>query len=164
MAKLKGARQVVATVSSEEKAAFARAAGADVVLNYKAEDWVAKCMETTGGGGLDRIVEVDAAANVKSDLAAIRPEGQIVVYGSGAPEISVPFGPSILKNVRYSFFIVYNLAQEDRARAIADLNELLASNRLEHNIAVRLPLERIADAHELVEQGAAVGKVLLKVE
>ncbi|HEV7667052.1 MAG TPA: NADPH:quinone reductase [Thermoanaerobaculia bacterium] len=163
LAKLEGARQVVATVSSEEKAALARAAGADLVFNYKTEDWVAKCLEATGGAGLDRIVEVDAAANVKGDLAVIRPEGRIVVYGSGAPEIPVPFGPSILKNVRFTFFIVYNLSPEDRARAVADLTELLAANRLEHNIAVRLPLARIAEAHELVEQGVAVGKVLLEI-
>jgi len=82
---------------------------------------------------------------------------------SGAPEIPVPFGPSILKNVRFTFFIVYNLSPEDRLRATADLNELLAMSRLQHNIAVRLPLERIAEAHELVEQGVAVGKVLLKI-
>lgn len=164
MAKLKGARQIIATASSEVKAALARAAGADLVVNYKTEDWVAKCMEATGGVGLDRIVEVDAAANVKGDLAAIRPEGRIVVYGSGAPEIPVPFGPAILKNVRFSFFIVYNLSSEDRARAVADLTGLLAANRLEHNIAVRLPLAQIAESHELVEQGAAIGKVLLEVD
>jgi len=44
-----------------EKAALARSAGADVVLNYKEEDWVARCMEATDGVGLDRIIEVDAA-------------------------------------------------------------------------------------------------------
>ncbi len=85
LAKIYGARQVVATVSGEEKAAVARAAGADFTVNYKNEDWVARCLEATGGVGVDRIVEVDAAANVKSDLAALRPEGRIVVYGSGAP-------------------------------------------------------------------------------
>lgn len=163
IAKLQGARQVLATVSSEEKAALARAAGADLVFNYKSEDWVAKCNEATGGVGVDRIVEVDAAANVKGDLAAIRPEGRIVVYGSGAPEIAVPFGPSILKNVRYSFFIVYNLSSEDRQRAVTALTELLSAYRLEHNIAVRLPLARIAEAHERVEQGTAIGKVLVEI-
>lgn len=163
LAKIHGARQVLATVSGEEKAAIARAAGVDHVVNYKAEDWVARCVEATGGLGLDRIIEVDAAANVKGDLSALRPEGQIVVYGSGAPEIPVPFGPAILKNVRFSFFIVYNLSAEDRARAIRELTGHLAAGRLEHNIAMRLPLERIAEAHEAVEQGTAIGKVLLEI-
>lgn len=163
-AKLKGARQVVATVSSKEKAALARAAGADLVVNYKTEDLVKKCLESTGGTGLDRIIEVDLAANVSADLAALRSGGDIVVYGSGAAEVAVPFLPAILKNVRIRFFIVYNLSQEDRARAVMDLTQLLATNRLVHNIAVRLPLAGIAEAHDLVERGHVMGNVILQVQ
>ncbi|HEV3363005.1 MAG TPA: NADPH:quinone reductase, partial [Acidimicrobiia bacterium] len=121
LAKLKGARQVIATVSSPAKAELARAAGADLVVNYREEDFAARCREATGGRGLDRIIEVDFAANVGADLEALRHEGEVVVYGSGAPEIAVPFAPAILKNVRLRFFIVYNLTPEDRARAVADL-------------------------------------------
>ena len=150
LAKLKGARQVVATVSNEDKAALARAAGADVVVNYKTEDLVKKCLDATGGIGLDRIIEVDLGANVKADLAALRPEGDIIAYGSGAAEISVPFMSALAKNARLRFFIVYNLNHEDRTRALADLTRLLETNSLVHNIAVRLPLARIAEAHDLV--------------
>ena len=109
------------------------------------------------------LAEADFGTNVDLDVKLLKSDGDIVVYGSNAPQIAVPFVPMILKNVRLRFFIVYNLSPEDRARAIADLNELLAANRLEHNIAVRLPLEKIAEAHELVEQGVAVGKVLLDI-
>lgn len=164
IAKLKGAKQVIATVSSEEKAALARAAGADVVINYKTEDVVKKCMDATGGKGIERIIEVDFAANVATDFAAVRPEGDIVVYGSGAAEVPVPFFPAIVKNVRLRFFIVYNLNAEDRAHAVADLTQLLAANKLTHNIAARLPLSRIAEAHELVERGRVIGNVVLEVE
>ncbi|HWM92450.1 MAG TPA: NADPH:quinone reductase [Thermoanaerobaculia bacterium] len=163
-AKLKGAKQVIATVSSPEKAELARWAGADLVVNYKTEDFVARCQDATGGKGLDRIIEVDFAVNAGGDLAALRPEGDIVVYGSGASEISVPFVPAIIKNVRLRFFIVYNLNLDDRTRAVTDLTHLLATDSLKHNIAARLPLERIAEAHELVEQGRAVGNVVLRVD
>jgi NADPH2:quinone reductase len=162
-AKLKGARKVVATVSNDEKAALARAAGADLVVNYKIDDLVTKCLESTGGLGLDRIMEVDLAANVTADIAALRPGGDIIVYGSGAAEVALPFFPAILKNVRLRFFIVYNLNNEDRMRGIADLTQLLATNSLVHNIAVRLPLARIAEAHELVERGQVTGNVVLEV-
>jgi NADPH2:quinone reductase len=108
-------------------------------------------------------VEVDFAANVAADFAMLRPEGDLVVYGSGAPEIPVPFLPAILKNVRLRFFIVYHLSPEDRARAVAGLTNLLAADRLLHNIAARLPLDRIAEAHELVEHGRALGNVVLEV-
>ncbi|HEY9285526.1 MAG TPA: NADPH:quinone reductase [Pyrinomonadaceae bacterium] len=163
LAKLKGARQVIATVSSAAKAELARAAGADLVVNYREEDIAARCREATGGGGIDRIIEVDFAANVGADLRALRHEGEVVVYGSGAPEIPVPFAPAILKNVRLRFFIVYNLTPEDRARAVADLTRLLEANALTHNIGARLPLERIAEAHDLVEHGRVTGNVVLEV-
>jgi NADPH2:quinone reductase len=162
-AKLKGARQIVATVSTAAKASLARAAGADFVIDYKTENVVEKCLAATAGVGLDRIVEVDFAANVSTDFAAVRPEGDVVVYGSGAAEIPLPFAPAILKNVRLRFFIVYNLSAGDRARAIENLVPLLVAGRLTHNIGARLPLERIAEAHELVEHGRVVGNVILEV-
>jgi NADPH2:quinone reductase len=162
-AKIFGARQVLATVSSDQKAALARAAGADATFNYRTGDVAAQCMEATAGQGVDRIVEVDIAANLASDLAALRPDGEIVVYGSGAAEIPIPFFAAIVKNVRLRFYIVYNLDAGDRAQAETDLGRLLAAGRLVHNIAARLPLERIADAHELVEQGRATGNVVLEI-
>jgi NADPH2:quinone reductase len=164
LAKLKGARQVIATVSSPAKAEIARAAGADLVVNYRQEDFAARCREAAGReGGIDRIIEVDFAANVGADLAALRHEGEVVAYGSGAPEIAVPFSPAILKNVLVRFFIVYNLTPDDRARALAGLTRLLEADDLTHNIGARLPLERIAEAHQLVEHGRVTGNVVLEV-
>ncbi len=103
--------------------------------------------------GVDRIVEVDFAANVADDFAMVAAGGDIVVYGSGQPDIPVPFVPAILKNVQVAFFIVYHLSPTERARAVQGLTALLQRGDLQHNIAARLPLERIADAHELVESG-----------
>ena len=162
-AKLGGAGRVIATVSSDEKAALAHSAGADATINYRTEDVAQRCLDLTGGTGVDRIVELDLAANLRIDLAAIRRDGEITVYGSGAPEIAVPFFPSILKNVRLQFFIVYNLSEPDRARAVDGVTALLAAGRLQHNIARRLLLARVAEAHELVESGRATGNVILDV-
>ena len=164
LAKLKGARQVIATVSGPEKADVARAAGADIVLNYKTEDLPSMVQEATEGLGVDRIVEVDFAANVNMDIALLQPDGEVIVYGSGAPEIPVPFSAAIRKGVHLYFFIVYNLNKIIRDHAITDLTTLLEENRLQHNIAVRLPLARIADAHEMVEQGRVIGNVVLDTE
>jgi NADPH2:quinone reductase len=164
LAKIKGARKVVATVGSAEKAVLASEAGADVVLNYKTDDLVSALDHATAGQGVDRIVEVDFAANVNTDLAALRQGGEIVVYGSGAAEISIPFSPAIRKGAHITFFIVYSLEPDVRERAIADLTNLLRENRLIHNVVTRLPLEKIADAHELVEQGRVNGNIVLEVE
>lgn len=161
-AKLAGARRVLTTVSGDGKATHAQEAGADDVINYRKEDVAARCAELTGNAGVDRVVEVDLSANAGLDLQILRPGGEIVVYGSNASEIPVPFVPAIVKMARFSFFIVYNLAADDRRRAESELARLLAERRLRHNIAARLPLQDIAGAHELVEQGRAVGNVVLE--
>lgn len=163
MARLSGASSVIATVSSQEKAAHARAAGADVVIDYRREDVAARVMQATQDQGVDRIIEVDFAANATLDLAVIAPEGQIVAYGSGAPDISVPFVPAILKNVRTSFFIVYHLTAADRTIAMRQLHAWLQAGALQHTLALRLPLEQIAQAHEAVEAGRVIGNVVLRV-
>ena len=94
---------------------------------------------------------------------ALRPDGDIVVYGSGKPEIALPFFPTILKNIRLRFFIVYNLGPADRAAAIEQLSAWLREGRLQHVVSARIALEAIAEAHQLVETGAAVGNVVLQI-
>jgi NADPH2:quinone reductase len=161
VARLLGARQVLATVSSEAKAALATKAGADVAIDYKADGAAERVRQATGGEGVDRIIEVDIAANSALDLQVLKPSGDVVVYGSGAGEFSLPFFPLIVQQVRMRFFIVYELASAERAQAIRHLDALLRAGRLQHNIAQHFPLTRIADAHELVESGRAVGNVVV---
>jgi NADPH:quinone reductase len=164
MAKLAGSRQVIATVSSAEKAELARQAGADVAIDYRRENVAERVLAVTNGEGVDRVIEVDFAANVNASLAAVRQEGDIVVYGSGRPEIAVPFFAAILKAVRVRFFIVYNLTAADRAAALGQLTAWLRDGRLQHNVAARLPLDAIAEAHELVEGARVTGNVVLNID
>ena len=158
-----GAAQVVATVSSAAKAALAREAGADATIDYKTEDLAARGAALTGGAGFDRIVEVDAAVNLATDLGLLRPGGDLVIYGSGG-DFSVPFFPAIARNATLRCFIVYNLGAADRARAEAVLGAMLARGELQHNIAERLPLAECARAHQLVESGRVAGNVVLRID
>jgi NADPH2:quinone reductase len=160
-ARLLGARRVLATVSNSHKAQIARDAGADVTIDYRAPDTVEQVRAATNGQGVDRVIEVDIAANAALDLDILRPGGDLVVYGSGAPQFQLTFFPLILKNLELRFFIVYNLEPADRALAVQTLTGLLERGALQHLIAERLPLAQIAQAHELVEQGRAVGNVVL---
>ncbi len=158
-----GAATVIATVSSAAKGEVALAAGAHEVIDYKREDVVARVLQLTAGRGVDRIVEVDIAANAAIDLGALRPGGDCVVYGSGAPQFSLPFFPLISNNINLLFFIVYKLSPEDRARAVAALQILLESGRITHAIGARVPLADIVHAHQLVEQGQVIGNVVLAI-
>jgi NADPH2:quinone reductase len=160
-AKLAGATFIASTVSNVDKATLAAAAGATLVLNYRTDDVGARLGEATRGAGVDRVVEVDAAANLGLDLAVVRTGGDVVVYGSGAPQVAIPFFPAIVKNVTVRFFIVYNLDAVARRRALDGLAALLDAGRLVHNVAARLPLARIAEAHELVEGGRVAGNVVI---
>jgi NADPH2:quinone reductase len=162
-ARLLGARKVLATVSSPPKAALASAAGADTVIDYRRENVVERVREATLGHGVDRIIEVDVASNAALDVDALRSGGECIVYGSSAAQFTLPFFPLIVKNVALRFFIVFNLEPDERRHAIATLTDFLERDALVHHIAERLPLERIAQAHELLEEGANVGNVLLAI-
>ncbi|HXD07372.1 MAG TPA: NADPH:quinone reductase [Burkholderiaceae bacterium] len=163
MARVLGARQVIATVSSAQKAQLALQAGADATIDYRSENVAERARALTDGAGVDRVIEVDVAANGALDAEALRPGGQLVVYGSGTPDFSLPFVPFIVRNLSAHFFIVYNLSDPDRALAQETLTRLLADGRLTHHIAERLPLTQIAQAHELVESGRAVGNIVLSI-
>lgn len=158
-----GALQVLATASSAEKARIAVEAGADATIDYRREDVVAAVQRLTAGKGVDRVVEVDVAANGALDAALLRPGGLAVVYGSGAGSFTLPFFPLIAGEVGLQFFIVYHLRPADRARAQALLQRWLAEGTLQHRIDTRLPLHRAAEAHERVASGQAVGNVVLQV-
>ncbi|CAH2599903.1 NADPH:quinone reductase [Rhodovastum atsumiense] len=162
MAKLLGARQVLATVSSAAKAAHARVAGADEVIDYRTEDVASRVAMLTGGRGVDRVVEVDLAANAALLPQVVARDGCCVCYGSGRPEVALPFGPMILSGAAVRFFIVYELSPAARAEGLARLTHWLEEGRLQHAIGRVLPLSEIVTAHELVERGEVSGNVVLR--
>ena len=159
-----GAARVIATVSTPHKAELARAAGADEVILYKDEPVAERVRTITAGRGVDRIIELDLSGNAATDLEVLRSGGELVVYGSAAPQLSLPFVPLLTRNIALKFFIVYHLEPADRQRATAALQRMLARGELQHNIALRLPLAEIATAHERLEQGSLVGNLVLKVD
>lgn len=164
MASQLGAARVITTVSSAQKAAIARAAGADETVNYRSEPLIERVRELTRGEGVDRIIELDIGVNGAADVEMLRPGGECVVYGSSVTPFQLPFYPMIAKNLQLKAFIVYHLTAADRKRAEACLQRMLARGTLQHAIAARLPLDEMAQAHELVESGTAIGNVVLRVD
>ncbi|MBY0336114.1 MAG: NADPH:quinone reductase [Acetobacteraceae bacterium] len=158
MARLMGAKQVITTVSSADKAAHA---GADHAIHYRSEDVAERVRELTGGRGVDRVVEVDLAANGALLPKIVRQDGICACYGSGKAEVTLPFGPMIVSGAAVRFFIVYELPEGARREGCAQLNAWMEQGKLTHAIGATLPLADIVAAHEAVEAGAVLGNVVL---
>ena len=161
-AKKRGAT-VVTTVSSPAKAEIARHAGADHVIDYKREDVGERVMAVTGKRGVDAVIEVDLAANARLLPNVLAPNGMVAIYGSGAPEASIPFQFLLQNNVMLKFFLVYLMPPEERARATDDINRMLERGELIHNVAQTFDLDDIVAAHEAVEAGTATGNIVVRI-
>lgn len=161
LAKWAGA-EVLTTVSTEEKAAHARAAGADLVVNYRTEPVVDRVMQYTLGQGVDRVVEVEFGGNLALNQSIAKPAGIITAYGSTVREPVVPFLPLATRNLVVRFIHVYGMPESAKQHAIADLARWSASGKRMFTIAKSFPLEQIVEAHELVESGTKIGQVVVR--
>jgi NADPH:quinone reductase len=160
-----GGATVIATVSSPEKAAHAKKAGAAHTIDYKTEDVAARVMEITKGAGVDRIVEVDFGANIDTDAAIIKPDGVIASYSStSVREPVLPYYPLAMKGVTIRLVQAYIMSIEKRYQMLDDIAAWLASGALSHTIGRRFSLDEIAAAHEAVEQGGFIGKVVVEID
>lgn len=117
----------------------------------------------SGGTGIDRVIEVDIAANGVLDAELLRPGGEAVIYGSGAPEFSLPFFPLIARNLTCTSSSCTTWATTTAPLHRTRSPGLLREQCLTHNIAERLPRSQIATAHEFVESGRVVGNVILSI-
>jgi NADPH2:quinone reductase len=162
LARWSGAK-VIATVSSPEKAAIAKAAGADHAIDYTREDVAARVLAITGGAGVERIVEVDFGANVAVDGAVIAENGTVASYSSTrVREPVLPYYAFGLKGVRLHFVQGMNMPRHIREAGARTIVALAERGMLQPRIARRFALSEIAAAHELVEGGQAVGNVLVE--
>ncbi len=160
IAKAKGAK-VITTISSDEKAALVKAAGADCVINYRTEDVAARVKEFTNGHGADKVIELDIAVNAKLLPGILASKGKVVIYGTSGLEAPVPAIFGLLNSICLEFFLVYTLSAAERAAAVSGLTALLETKKLIHNIASVMPLENVIQAHEAVESGKMIGNVVL---
>jgi NADPH2:quinone reductase len=156
-----GGGRVVATVSSEDKADLARAAGADATVDYRADDATERVREAAPDG-VDRVVELDLAHNLELDLAACAPHASIVSYAGESGDPDVPVRRLMGPNLNLRFVLVYSMPAEAVTAAVDGVSEAVAAGALTEPPLHRFPLEETAAAHDAVE-GGAVGKVLIDV-
>ncbi|MCY3613458.1 MAG: NADPH:quinone reductase [Gemmatimonadetes bacterium] len=163
IAALSGA-EVIATVSGAAKREVAVGGGARHVVNYRREDVAARVRDLTGGEGVDRVIEVDLAANIETDVEVLRPHGTIASYSStSGPELPLAYYPLAFKDLRIHFVQGYLLPPAARQAAIRDLTAWLSAGQLDVRVAEVFPLSETVAAHELLESGRADGKVVVAV-
>jgi NADPH2:quinone reductase len=154
---------VITTVSSPAKAEIARQAGADHVIDYRRENVGERVMAITAKRGVDAVIEMDLAANARLLPSVLASNGVVAIYGSGAPDASIPFQFLLQNSITLKFFLVYLMPSELRERATVDITRMLERGELVHNVARVFDLGDIVAAHEAVESGKAMGNIVMRI-
>lgn len=158
IAKLRGAR-VIATAGSDEKCARAKELGVDHTINYATQDFVAECKQLTGKKGVDSVIEhVGGDVFVRSILAT-KWGGRVVTCGA-----TTGFSPTIdLRQIFFRQVQVLGSTMGSKGDLFRIL-ELVGQKRLRPVVDRVLPLWSAAEAHRLLEERRAFGKVVLEVD
>jgi NADPH:quinone reductase len=164
MANRLGAR-VIGTVSTEQKAALAREAGAHEIILYTQEDFVAGVKRITSGKGLQVIYDSVGRTTFLAGLDCLVPRGMMVLYGQSSGPVE-PVDPQIL-NQKGSLFLTrptlghYTRTREELLQRAGEVFGDVAAGRLEVRIGQEFPLEQAAEAHRELEARRTTGKILL---
>jgi NADPH:quinone reductase-like Zn-dependent oxidoreductase len=155
IARLHGAR-VIATVGSDDKAARARALGADLVINYRTADFLDEVRKSTGRRGVDVVVESTGQETWEKSIQALARGGRLVTCGATT-------GFKAVTDLRFVFFkglSILGSTMGSRSE-LARLARLVGEGRLRPVIDRVLPLEKVADAHRAMADRSLFGKIVL---
>jgi NADPH2:quinone reductase len=157
---------VIGTVSSEQKAKIAKSAGADHIILYTQEDFVAKSKELTHDAGVNYIIDGVGKSTLPKDLEAARSRGHIVVFGSSSGPAD-PVSPAALqaKSLTLSTgnLFDYLKTREELLMRAKSVMEGIAQGWLSLKIDHQYPLEKAQEAQEMLEGRNTIGKVILKI-
>lgn len=164
MAKLRGAR-VVGTVSTEEKAALARGAGADEIILYTQADFEAEVKRLTDGQGVNVVYDSVGQVTFEKSLNCLKPRGCLALFGQSSGPVP-PFDPGLLA-AKGSLFLTrpslahYATTREELLERSGQIFAWIASGRLRLRIEKTFPLTEAAEAHRQLSGRQTTGKLLL---
>lgn len=164
MAKRVGAR-VIGTVSTEEKAALAREAGADEVVIYTREDFLEEARRLTAGRGVEVVYDSVGKTTFMKSLDSLAPRGLLALFGQSSGPVA-PFDPALLAQ-KGSLFLTrpslgqYTATREELAWRAGEVLGRVAADELKPRVERTFPLAEAAEAHRQLEGRATTGKVLL---
>jgi len=166
MAKLRGAR-VIGTVSTQAKAALAREAGADLVILYTEQDFVAETQRFTDKRGVEVVYDSVGRTTFDQSLNCLAPRGLMALFGASSGAVP-PFNPQVL-NQKGSLYLTrptlanYVATRAELLRRTDELFSWLAQKKLSVRVDREVPLKDVAAAHRALESRETTGKVLLKI-
>jgi NADPH:quinone reductase-like Zn-dependent oxidoreductase len=155
VAKLLGAR-VIATASSDEKLAKARELGADEVVDYSAEDWPREVKRLTNKNGVDVVFEHTGAATWPGSIASLKSNGRLVTCGA----TSGYQAQTDLRLVFYRHLTILGSFMGSKAEMLEAM-KFVRSGKIHAVVDQTLPLAEARRAHELMQNRAQFGKLVL---
>ncbi|KAE8647685.1 quinone oxidoreductase PIG3 isoform X1 [Cucumis sativus] len=165
IAKYQGAR-VFITAGSDEKLAICKELGADVCINYKTEDFVARVKEETDGKGVDVILDSIGAPYFQRNLESLNFDGRLFSIGSTGGDVTqLDFRSLFAKRLTVQAAGLRNRSPENKAVIVSEVEKIvwpaIAAGKVKPVIFKYLPLSRAAEAHKLMESSNHIGKILL---
>jgi len=164
IAKRRGAF-VIGTAGSDEKAGLARQAGADEVIVYTRQDFVAETKRLTGGRGVHVVYDSVGKTTFIPGLDLLVPRGMMVLFGQSSGPVD-PIDPQLL-NQKGSLFLTrptlasYIATREELLWRAGELLAWVAASELSVRVGAEYPLADAAEAHRALEGRRTTGKVLL---
>lgn len=155
IAKLRGAR-VIATASSEEKLAKAKELGADEVVNYSNDNWPKEVKQFTAKRGVDVVFEHTGAATWPGSIASLKANGRLVTCGATSGFAA----QTDLRQVFYRHLTILGSFMGSKAELLEAM-KFVESGKLRAVVDRSLPLSEARQAHELMEDRAQFGKLVL---
>ena len=157
--------RVIATTSTQSKAALALQAGADDVIRYDEDDVAAEVSRLTGGRGVDVVYDGVGQATFAGSIDSLRTRGMLVSYGSASGKVA-PVDPLLLQSKGSLFFTRPTLAHyvADRDELLERSRELfgwVASGELSVRVGARYSVDEAPRAHEDLESRRTTGKSLI---
>ena len=167
MAKALGAK-VMTTAGNEEKCQACRDLGADVVVNYRSDDWVKAAREATGGKGINVILDMVGGDYLERNIVAAAEDGRIVQIATlGGAEAKINVARLMVKRVTLTGSTLRPRTREVKAgfaRAIeARIWPLVTAGQVKVVLDSVFPLAEAAEAHRRMEASQHIGKIVLKV-
>ena len=158
IAKLRGAR-VIATASAEEKLSQARELGADQTINYTRDDWPKEVKKLTNGRGVDVVFEHTGATTWPGSILSLKKGGRLVTCGA----TSGFDARTDLRHVFYRHLTILGSMMGSKAELLAAM-KFIESGQIHAVVDRALPLAEARQAHELMEDRAQFGKLVLKID